>query len=406
MARLAPLDSLQCGFVGLGLSGPVVLRDGRYRVSVGFHVELFDLFAQLKMKNLFEGSYRNKTVLVTGHTGFKGAWLSLWLSQLGARVHGYSLVAPTQPNLYESIKEGTFATEECADIRVFGALYYYIEKHKPDFIFHLAGQPIVSQAWEDPSETIGINAIGTVNLLEVLRRLNRPCTVVVVTTDKVYDASYPECSETNEFGFSHPYSASKVMAEIAVESYRESYFWNADKIRVATARAGNVIGGGDYGHGRLIPDCVRSALAKTTINLRNAAYLRPWQYVLDCLNGYLTLGAALQGDGALAQAFNFGPDDSASVYDVADKFSRLWPAENWLPISIGHHSVGKEDKALTLETNKAKRVLKWAPRFDLNTAIRETVDWYVARHCKESDMLTHSVKQIETFIEDPALVPQ
>jgi len=348
--------------------------------------------------DLFNGFYEGKKVMVTGHTGFKGGWLSLWLNQLGARVYGISHPPFPSPNLFEVIGQGTFERDGWMDVRVLAAVYYQIEEVMPDIIFHLAGQPIVSEAFESPLSTIETNTMGTLSVLESVRRHKLKIPVVVITTDKVYDAHVQNCEETDDFSWSTPYSMSKVAAELACDAYRNSYGLN-----VATARAGNVIGGGDYAANRLIPDCFRAFSEGKDVDLRQPFYLRPWQHVLDCICGYLKLG-----ENFISEAFNFGPDGPlAQVYMVALQFKERWPGRLGCSL-LKRDPLCHEDRSLSLCSDKAKEKLGWAPRYDTRTAVRAAADWYIARHVEKNEsMREFTINQIREFVHyDPTNRPQ
>ncbi len=334
---------------------------------------------------LFNNFYAGKRVLVTGHTGFKGAWLSLWLKELGAAVFGASLLPPTQPNLYEFIAEEVFEHDALCDVRDLSAVTKVIETVRPDVIFHLAAQPLVRRSYAEPIETLQTNVLGTANVLEAVRRLGLPCAVLVVTTDKCYEN--PETGrpqiETDPLGGHDVYSASKACAELVVQSWRKSFFQTDARLgSVATARAGNVIGGGDYAADRLVPDCIRALIAGHPITIRSPEALRPWQHVLECCSGYLCLAARLASEGnssPLSGAFNFGPDEDArrTVREVITEIFRHWPGECHAPPPI---AALHEAKLLWLSAEKAQRTLGWRPTWSFVDAVVRTVEWYRQRH--------------------------
>ena len=352
----------------------------------------------------FNNFYAGKRVLVTGHTGFKGAWLSLWLKELGAVVFGASLLPPTQPNLYELIAEEVFEHDALCDVRDLAAVVKVIESVRPDVIFHLAAQPLVRRSYAEPIETLQTNVLGTANVLEAVRRLGLPCAVLVVTTDKCYEN--PETGraqiETDPLGGHDVYSASKACAELVVQSWRKSFFQTDAKLgHVATARAGNVIGGGDYAEDRLVPDCIRALIAKQPITIRSPDALRPWQHVLECCSGYLWLAARLVGEGKdspISGAFNFGPDEDArrSVGDVVTEIIRHWPGEfHATPPSNGPH----EAKLLWLSAAKAKQLLGWQPTWRFTEAVGKTVEWYRQRHdAGREEMADFTREQIAAYV--------
>ena len=351
----------------------------------------------------FNNFYAGKRALVTGHTGFKGGWLSLWLSKLGAKVSGISLEAPTHPNFYETIRSGVFAGEQECDVRDLKALRLAIKQMKPDIIFHLAAQSLVRRSFANPVETFEINALGTAHLLEAVRGNELPCPVIVITTDKCYENHGGEQGyrETDPLGGHDVYSMSKAAAELVVESWRKSFFLPNPKLgNVASARAGNVIGGGDYAEDRIVPDCIRALQAGRPIPVRNPTATRPWQHVLDCLSGYLWLGACLAGaekQSRLASAFNFGPgaDCNLPVRELVDEILKIWPGR-WEQIT--EPNAPPEAGKLNLDISKAAELLQWFPTWSFTEAIQRTIVWYHERHSKQNpDMLNFSLAQIGAF---------
>src|SRR5713226_458909 len=266
---------------------------------------------------MFNGFYQGKRVLVTGHTGFKGGWISLWLKKLAAEVWGISLPPPTNPNLHEIIKSHSFAGEIECDIRNLDALAAAVRKVRPEVIFHMAAQPIVRRSYTEPLETFQTNAVGTANLLESVRRAERNCILIVITSDKCYENKEWEFAyrENDPLGGHDIYSMSKGATELVAQAWNKSFFIPNPKLGpVVTVRAGNVIGGGDYAQDRIVPDCVRALIETKPILVRNPVAVRPWQHVLECLSGYLWLAARLSQESKtsrLASAFNFGPEPSA-----------------------------------------------------------------------------------------------
>ncbi|HWH69353.1 MAG TPA: CDP-glucose 4,6-dehydratase, partial [Candidatus Sulfotelmatobacter sp.] len=284
---------------------------------------------------MFKDFYRHKRVLVTGHTGFKGSWLSLWLKHLGATVLGVSLPPPTNPNHYEIIKPYAFADEIECDIRQAGPLTSAIERLQPEIIFHLAAQPIVRRSYAEPLETFETNALGTANLLEAVRCTELNCILVVITSDKCYENREWEFAyrENDALGGHDVYSMSKGATELVAQAWNKSFFVPNPKLGpVVTVRAGNVIGGGDYAQDRIMPDCIRALLDKKPILVRNPAAIRPWQHVLECLSGYLWLGARLGQEtktSRLASPFNFGPEPSARqpVRRLVEEILKICPGQ-------------------------------------------------------------------------------
>lgn len=327
---------------------------------------------------MFNNIYHNRTVLVTGHTGFKGAWLTAWLTQLGANVIGYSLPNPTTtPNLFDLANLQAHITDVRGDIRDWEKLWATIEANQPSIIFHLAAQAIVGTAIQDPKPTFDINAGGTVNLLEAVRKTDCVEAVVCVTTDKVYrDEEWVfGYRETDALGGKEPYAASKAMAELVVEAYRKTYL--ADRnIAVASVRAGNVIGGGDFSARRLIPDIIRALNANEPIGIRTPHTVRPWQHVLEPLSGYLWLGAKLLQEGQkYAEAWNFAPAEHVGVttQQVVEKLIDLWGSGEWQNTGLDMQNV--ETNYLRLNWDKAVARLGWQPAYSWEDALSEIVAW-------------------------------
>ena len=327
--------------------------------------------------------YSGSRVLVTGHTGFKGSWLCEWLLALGAEVHGYSLPPPTKPSLFNQLRLAKrIESHTIADVCDLKSMKKIVKRVQPRFIFHLAAQPIVRYSYAHPVETFETNVMGTVNVLEACRSLENPCSVVCVTTDKVYenDDSGRAFSESDPLGGSDPYSASKGACEIAIQSYRRSFFASVDSpVRVASARAGNVVGGGDWARDRIVPDAMRAFFGNRHLVIRNRNSTRPWQHVLEPLSGYLALGAALCVDRSLATAFNFGPDPG-SVKTVGELIASLMPLFPEVEVEdLTDPAAPKEAKLLTLDSAKATRLLGWKPRWDFSRTLWETSEWYKGR---------------------------
>ncbi len=333
---------------------------------------------------MFGDAYRGKRAFVTGHTGFKGSWLSLWLERLGAEVTGYSLPPPTDPSLFEQAHVAGFLTHIEGDVRDGGALESALTRAQPHFIFHLAAQPLVLDSYGAPDDTFAINVSGTINLMEAIRRTATRSAVVMVTTDKVYrnrewDHAY---RENDALGGHDPYSASKAAMEIAVSSWRDSFFAPSrvagHGVRMASARAGNVIGGGDWTANRIVPDLVRAMASNQPPDLRNPQSLRPWQHVLEPLSGYLRLGALLAGEGGerFAQAWNFGPlpTDVRSVGQLADAMLAHWGRPGWA--DTRDPSALHEAGILRLAIDKAVAQLGWRPVWDFAETVGRTSHWY------------------------------
>jgi CDP-glucose 4,6-dehydratase len=310
---------------------------------------------------------------VTGHTGFKGAWLCLWLASLGAEVTGVADAVPTQPALYEVLGLDADVRWLRADVRDAEALAGAVRAARPEVVFHLAAQPIVRRSFQAPRETYEVNVMGTVNLLEAVRRADGVRAVVNVTSDKCYANRGRPLREDDPLGGDDPYSSSKAAAELVTAAWRRSF---PDGPRLASARAGNVIGGGDWGADRLVPDAMRAALAGRAVAVRHPEATRPWQHVLDPLRGYLILAQALCEDPGAAAAWNFGPADAAPVGRVLDRLSALWPGGIAWHADAGPHP--PEEPTLRLDSTRARERLGWAPRRDLDAALRAVVEWYLA----------------------------
>lgn len=327
---------------------------------------------------LFGNIYHNRRVLITGHTGFKGSWLTLWLQELGARVCGLALAPDASPNHWDLLQLDI--QEDRVDIRDSAAVFKILERTKPEIIFHLAAQPLVRRSYQDPLETWSTNVIGTVNLLEACRRIPEVRAVLVTTTDKVYENNewHWGYRETDRLGGHDPYSASKAATELVVNSYRQSFFNTLSSPLLATARAGNVIGGGDWSADRLIPDLVRAVASGRALEIRSPLATRPWQHVLDCLSGYLLLGQRLlEGQSECADAWNFGPDQESNrqVAEVLASLERYWPQASWY---LTQGSRSHEANLLYLDSSKAKKLLNWHPVWSLEEGLAATAEWYGA----------------------------
>ena len=347
--------------------------------------------------------WRGRRVFVTGHTGFKGGWLSLWLNSLGAKVTGYALAPPTEPSLYEQAKVQRAVRSICADIRDLPALKEAIADCRPDVIIHMAAQTVVRRGYDDPVETYSSNVMGTVNLFEALRQLGTRCVVVNVTSDKCYENrewiwGY---RENDVLGGHDPYSNSKACAELVTSAFRNSYFspdaFEQHGVAIASARAGNVIGGGDWTANQLIPDLIRSFLAGQPCLIRNPLATRPWQFVLEPLRGYLLLAERLSKEPKrFATGWNFGPsdEDAKPVSWIADELVRSWRKQaSWMR-DTAHHP--HEAYLLKLDASKAHRDLRWYPALPLNSALEWIVTWYRAFE-KGEDLGKLCEAQIEEY---------
>jgi CDP-glucose 4,6-dehydratase len=339
--------------------------------------------------------WRGRRVLITGHTGFKGGWLWLWLRAMGAQVTGYALAPPSTPNLWEIVGEG--GTSVIGDVRDADRVRDTVRRADPQVVFHLAAQALVRESYRDPLGTFGTNVLGTGSLLQACRELRALECVVVVTSDKVYenDGAGRPFREEDRLGGHDPYSNSKACAELLTASFRDSFFRGGPP--VATARAGNVIGGGDWSADRLIPDCVRAMGAGTSVALRYPSAVRPWQHVLEPLDGYLELAEALVRLPANApRAVNFGPDAASfrAVREVVDGFSARFGGKPGWNQDSSEHPV--EARALTLSSALAERALGWRPCLEIDEALAWTADWYRAYATKEN-MVSFSLAQIARY---------
>lgn len=358
--------------------------------------------------NTFDGIFRSKRVLVTGHTGFKGPWLVAMLEMLGAKTLGYALAPETNPSMYKLIRGDTLCESVIADLRDLETLSHTVKRFRPDCVIHMGAQSLVRRSYRDPVDTFESNITGTMNVLEAIRQYDGACAAVIVTTDKVYAESGlgKPYVEDDKLGGHDPYSTSKAACELVTESYRLSYFHPTKHARhgkaIATARAGNVIGGGDWCEDRLIPDVVRAMSAGESVRIRNPRSTRPWQHVLEPLTGYLTLAAKLLVEPTkYASAFNFGPDenDVLEVEKVVQLALKSWGSGRY-HIDIDPNAP-HEAALLRISSDKAKRELGWYPKWNASTAIGKTVDWY--RHAM-SDPLGYTRAQILSYHERPAHV--
>ena len=354
----------------------------------------------LNIGNVFQGS----RILVTGHTGFKGSWLSLWLHGLGAEVHGVSVNIPTEPSHFMAANLGFVVEDHRLDIRNRYALQERVEAIQPEYVFHLGAQALVRPAYEDPIDTWETNTFGTVNVLEMLRSIERSCVAVFITSDKSYDnVEWPwGYRETDSLGGPDPYSASKGAAELAIRSYVRSFFPADGTVRIGIGRAGNVIGGGDWAPDRIVPDCVRAWSRGECAQLRNPASTRPWQHVLEPLSGYLCLAAALKGSSALhGEPFNFGPpaQQNHSVSELVSVMSRHWNKAHWEDVSSDHGGP-YESGLLKLNCDKALHHLGWRAAWDFDATVRETALWYERFYKKpSSSMIDFSSEQIDSYVD-------
>jgi CDP-glucose 4,6-dehydratase len=346
--------------------------------------------------------FNAKTVIITGHTGFKGAWLTAWLKQLGAKVVGIALDPPTEPSHFvvAQLADGMFDLR--IDIRNQVVLEEAIVSAQPDFVFHLAAQALVRRSYEDPVETWQTNLLGTMNVLEALRKLDKPCAAVLITSDKCYDNvewvwGY---RETDVMGGPDPYSASKGAAELAIRSHIKSYFPKAtSKVRIASARAGNVIGGGDWAADRIVPDCVKTWSTDNLVELRNPHSTRPWQHVLEPLSGYLSLAIALSQRPELhGEPFNFGPQakQNHSVLELVQQMALYWDQFRWQDVS---GSVGgpHESGLLKLNCDKSLHYLQWHAVMGFEDTVRMTAEWYRVYYHQPAQIALTTDMQIAAY---------
>jgi CDP-glucose 4,6-dehydratase len=347
--------------------------------------------------------YKNKSVLITGNTGFKGSWLTIWLRFLGADVTGFSSEVPTVPSNYDSCALDFVSKTRFADVRDLVSLKSVVEETQPDYIFHLAAQSLVKKSYDSPIDTFTTNAIGSANILEASRVLTKPVSIVMITSDKAYDNVEWKWGyrENDVLGGKDPYSASKGMAELVIRSYFTS-FMNKENCnqKIGITRAGNVIGGGDWALDRIIPDCVKSWSRNEVVEVRNPEATRPWQHVLEPLSGYLTLGAQLGTiDSLNGEAYNFGPasDQNYSVSQLINEMKKYWTNVSWLN-TTNDRDMRNEAGLLKLNCDKALFDLKWNPALNFEETVKFTVDWYKAFYDQsDKSMYDFCVQQIEEY---------
>lgn len=347
--------------------------------------------------------WKGKHVFITGHTGFKGSWLCLWLHAMGAKVTGYALPPPTDPSMFDLCRIDQLVASRIADVRDSGKIKASIAEASPEIVFHLAAQPLVRESYRDPAGTYGTNVLGTVNVLEGIRSCVGVKAFVNVTTDKCYENREWVWGyrENEPLGGYDPYSSSKACSELVTAAYRASYFnpgnYEAHGVGIASARAGNVIGGGDWAEDRLVPDCIRSILKGERIRIRSPKAIRPWQHVLESLGGYLLLAQKLYEEGPrFAGAWNFGPleDDSKTVEWVVKRICERWGGGASYEIDSGPHP--HEAHYLKLDCSKAKMDLCWKPRWNVELAIDKAIEWYTA-YGSRGDLRMASMGQIEEY---------
>lgn len=348
------------------------------------------------LKALFNGAYDGRSVFVTGHTGFKGSWLSLWLQQMGASVTGYSLAPPTTPNHWDCLNLEMTSYE--ANLSEYDALLVAMQKAAPEIVFHLAAQPLVLTSYQDPLETLQTNVMGTAHVLEAARSIPSLKAVCIITTDKCYfnqNTPVPYV-ENAPLGGRDPYSASKACTELVAQSYRASFLKDQD-IGVATCRGGNVIGGGDWGHYRLLPDLIQTVVSDTTLAIRYPQAVRPWQHVLDCLSGYLVVGQHLlaKTEGA-DEAWNVGPvhSESYTVLEIIELISEFWKP---VSVEIAQGKKAHEEHHLTLDSTKLSHAYGWEPIWDTRMSVQKTIEWAKA-YALDNQCI--SQRQLQDYVAD------
>lgn len=350
----------------------------------------------------FKKTYNNKTVFITGNTGFKGAWLTIWLISIGASVIGYSNKEKTSPSLYNEAKLFKKIKQYYGDIKNVNKINLIINNYKPDFIFHLAAQPIVSKSYEDPYKNFVTNVLGTISILQSLKNYNKKLIAIFVTSDKVYKNIEKNSGyiENDILGGLDPYSASKAMAELSINSYFNSFLKNNKKIRIAVGRAGNVIGGGDWSPNRVVPDCIKSWSNNKKVSIRSPHSTRPWQHVLEPLSGYLTLGCNLFKNNKInGEAFNFGPqiNNNFDVITLIMEMQNYWKNNRGIKVNKSP-KLFKEANLLELNCLKAKKFLNWQAALPFKEAAFFTVDWYNQFYNTRSfNAYLFSLKQIREY---------
>jgi len=357
----------------------------------------------LEVTDGFDGVFSGKTVLVTGHTGFKGSWLSLWLKELGAKVAGYALAPETNPNLYDQLGLSRLMDSRLGDVRDFSLLQKTMQDVRPDIIFHLAAQPLVRRSYQEPLETFSTNVLGTANLIEAARKTTSVRVCQVITTDKCYEnrETGQAYREDDRLGGRDPYSASKACAELVVSSMRASFFQEDGAASVSSTRAGNVIGGGDWSQDRLVPDCARALAAGQAAQIRNPRSVRPWQFVLEPLCGYLQLAMRQwQSPKDYAEAWNFGPRPGSArpVGEVADLFVKAWGSGRWQAAAQdgqAPHEAGQ----LQLDSAKAAKRLGWRPVYTLEEGLEQTARWYRESGKPGFSALEFTRRQIQDYMK-------
>ena len=354
------------------------------------------------MKLILQKIFKNKKVIITGHTGFKGSWLTMWLNISGAKIAGISNDYPLSLNHYQLLNLNKKILNKNLDIRNLLTLKKFVSEYQPDFVFHLAAQSLVKTSYENPIQTWSTNTIGTVNVLESLRQLKKKCVAVIITSDKCYENLEIKRGyhEKDRLGGKDPYSASKASADIAIRSYISSFFSRKNnKVFIATARAGNVIGGGDWSHNRLIPDCVRSWSKNNKVSIRSPYSTRPWQHVLEAIYGYITLAINLNKNPSLhGQVFNFGPANHQNykVISVVKLMKKYWENVSW-KLHKRNNKIFKESSLLKLNSQKAKKILKWKSLLTFKENIYLVSNWYKNFYLNSKQVYKLTLSQIEYY---------
>ena len=352
---------------------------------------------------LFSNIYQNKKVLVTGHNGFKGSWLCLWLNKLGAKVTGIGLPSQNENSFFKANKISNLVEDLTLDIRDLSSLNDLIIKNQPDFVFHLAAQALVRKSYKDPLETWSTNLVGTLNILESLRLLKKKCSCILITSDKCYENKEWAWGyrENDSLGGPDPYSASKACAELAIKSYVKSFFNNKKNalVKISSARAGNVIGGGDWSEDRIVPDCIKAWSKGEIVQLRSPSSTRPWQHVLEPLSGYLLLGSKLYNNDSLhGESFNFGPQiaENNSVLDLVNTMGEYWEKVKW--VCKEEEKKHYESALLNLNCDKALFDLNWHSVLSFKETIRYTIEWYKSFYEDNLNIQSISLNQIDNYI--------
>ena len=344
--------------------------------------------------------FNNKKIIITGHTGFKGTWLTLWLHLSGAKILGISKDIPTKPSLFEKLKLKKKIKDIRLDISNLNKLKKIFKSYQPDYVFHLAAQSLVKKSYEDPIKTFTTNTVGTLNIVESLKLVKKECVAVIITSDKSYKNLEIKrgYKEDDALGGFDPYSASKASAELVIQCYFESFLKHKKNIRIAVARAGNVIGGGDWSKNRLIPDCMKSWSKNFFVTIRSPNATRPWQHVFDALYGYITLAISLKKNNKLnGPVFNFGPPvrNNFKVIDVLKLMKKFWKKVRWkIEAKKNYHY---ESNLLKLNSNKANKILKWKPNLSFHESIKFTVNWYKFFYLNQKKIYNFSSNQIDEY---------